>query len=477
MKLKNVSATQVDTYTACPRAWHFGWPRGFKTPPTAAMQRGTHIHSAAEFTVKHNGTLPTNQYAPYAEAMLPFLPIGQPKVLVEQPIRLETGPGLPPWIGYIDLLDDSRTLSPYLRITDHKTSSDFRYAKTPAELAENTQVISYAKYVFDSGHDEELVQVGHLYVHTKGDALPKRSLPKVLPVFTEVGRAQVEQVWARDLGTIEEMVRAAEVENTDLLEPRGTSNGQCQKYGGCPHRARCGISASPKIGTKREKEPGTMSNNFLARMQAAAAAKAGGTPSEAASVPQAVAKPVTPPPAAPQAAKPATGVLPPDAPSRTTPIKAKVAPVEAPAVDPRQEIIDKWPDADAEQAAAAPAPAKRPIGRPRKEKALTSDQGFVLFIDCMPVKDTGGDTTTMFEDWINPIRLTLNDEAMKAKNLPDYRLLPFAEEKALFAIAVNEQVGGGMPAALIVNSSSPGARDALDVLIPHARLVVRGLRG
>lgn len=459
MKLKNTSATQVETWTACPRAWHFQWVRGFKEPPTASMQRGTHIHAAAEFAQKNGGKLPDNEWAAYARSMLPHLPIGKDKVLVEHMFTIPTGKGLPPWLGYIDLVDDSRTFTPHLRIYDYKTTSDFRYAKTPQELSENSQVSSYAKWAYENGHDEEFVQVGHLYILT-AKKTPKT--PRVLPVLVDIDQPQVETVWARDLVKIEDMVHAAEIANTEKLEPKGTSNGQCKKYGGCPHRSRCGITQETGFGFGKAKEAGTMSNDFLKRLQEKKAATNGanahGPVSNVSSLPKVSAK-------AP------TGVLPPDAAPRTTPVKTKAPAVEA-------EIDHAEPQGVAEVAAAAVT--KRPVGRPRKEKtAAASGDGFALYIDCMPVKDVSADLEpTLFEDWVNPIRLSLNDETMKAKNLPDYRLLPFSEEKALFGLALNEKIGGGnMPPALIFNSSSPGARDALDVLIPHAKFVVRGLRG
>ncbi len=536
MKLRNVSATQVETHTACPRAWHFGWVRGFKTPPTEAMQRGTHIHSGAEHARKRSmelidtvdfttedaiaKTLPANDYAPYVRSMAPYLALGEEKVLVEQKIVLPTGPGLPPWLGYIDLLDDSRTLSPYLRITDHKTTSDFRYAKTPDELANNIQVVSYARYVFENGHDEDLIQVGHLYVKTQ-PKVPKE--PKVLPVFTEIDRPQVDRVWARDLTVVEQMVRDAEVTNTDLLPATGTTNGQCKKYGGCPHRQRCGLS--PESGFGKPKGTGTMSSDFLKRLQAAKGgaaapapaatpAAAPGAPAAAPKTAAAIAKAATP-------GKPATGVLPPDAPPRATAPKKAAAPppvveddieegaeptgaaeiaeaaraaapspalaaakARAAAARAEAEALEAVAVADAAalEAAAARAiapPAKKTRGPGKANGAAATNghaTGFELFIDCMPIKNNDGIDTTLFEDWINPIYLTLNDEVMQAKSLPDFRLLPFAEEKVMLTLAINDLVARNMPASLVVNSSAPGAKDALAVLIPHAKKITRGLR-
>lgn len=526
MKLRNVSASQVESWNACPRKWHFEKVRGFKEPPTAAQQRGTAIHAVAEYAVNHAGAMPDSPYVPFGQAMLPYLPIGQPRVLAEYKMNLATAPGLPPWFGVIDLVDDSRSMSKYLRITDHKTSSDFRYAKTPEELRENTQVACYAKWVYETGHDEEFVEVGHLYIHTKGDTIPKRKPPRILPVYTLVDQPQVERVWARDLLSVEAMVQATSIANTDLLEPRGTSNGTCTKYGGCPHRQRCGIRENAPSNRKLTKDqPATMSA-FLAKitaakaanpaLAAAAAAANASKPAEAASAP--ATAPKAPPaaaaaPAAGAVAGPAkgiaaalaakaqaaraaapTGIMPPDAASRVTPVKAKGTVAPPPPADEGGEEGDDVDHAVPTGAAeggdpepvTAPAPEKRPVGRPKKGStvsvapgtlsAFATRSGFALYVDCMPVKDTSGTGSMMFEDWVAPIIASLNEEVQTTKSLADYRMLPFSEEKTLFALAINAAISS-MPPALVVNSSASRARDALDVLIPHASLVVRGLRG
>lgn len=550
MKLNNTSASQVQAWTACPRAWHFRWVRGFKEPPTLAQQRGTLIHSLAENVVVSRGAALESQdfqknldgkwnnpHAPYALALLEHVPYREERILAERKFMLDTAPGLPPWMGFIDLIDDTRTRRQNLSIGDYKTTSDLRYAKTPAELQEDPQMTSYGRYIYDAGHDEPEVDVGHFYVHVKSDGPPKRSLPKTLPVFTTITPEIIAVSWDRDLLKVEAMVRAAEHDKTDTLEPLGTSNGQCSKYGGCPHRARCGITSQPfSFKSKTPTSPQTPKDptkmNFLDTLKAKA--KTNGVTPGTAAAPAPATKTTNPAPAA--AAKPAAsgflgalkkaeagagatqtgfqGVLAPDAAPRVTSTEKipDKAPDTAPQTDENGDDIDHAEPTGASEVGAAAEAAREEAaakkkGRPAgsKNKPKTEDEpktdaylegtakrgtvgaapntrpatraGFALYIDCYPAKELGREQMpVLFEDWIAPLRAALNERVMEASNLPDYRLLAYAQEKVAISEAVHGAMAQGMPAALVVSASSPGARDVLDVLIPHATLVVRPLK-
>jgi hypothetical protein len=365
--------------------------------------------------------------------MLPYMPIGQERVLTEHKFLLPTANGLPPWLGYIDLLDDSRTLTEFLRVLDYKSLSDFRYAKTPEELRKNTQVVCYARAVFEGGHDEEYVQVGHLYIKT-AKKTPRK--PKCLLRTVEVTREEVNAVWEKDLEIVSLCVEAAQETNADRL-PAPDDPGACNMYGGCPHRARCGLThAAPlarAFGNRKKNGKGNdMADSFLEKMRKAKGVSTPAPASEPASE-----------------AEGNKGVLASDATGRTTPV---------------------------ETSAPEPEPAKTKKTRKTRTKK-TNGTGFALYIDCMPTKDVDSNIDpTLFEDWINPICMSLNESVQKEKSLPDYRLLPYAEEKAMFALAVKEGLSE-MPETMVINSSTPGAKDAMGVLIPHATKVVRALRG
>jgi thiamine pyrophosphate-dependent acetolactate synthase large subunit-like protein len=54
-------------------------------------------------------------------------------------------------------------------------------------------------------------------------------------------------------------------------------------------------------------------------------------------------------------------------------------------------------------------------------------------------------------------------------------LLPYAEEKAAFAAAIEARVES-LPQVMVVHTGTPGAKDALGVLIPRAVEIVRAIR-
>ena len=165
------------------------------------------------------------------------------------------------------------------------------------------------------------------------------------------------------------------------------------------------------------------------------------------------------------------GVLADDAPSRETPVKTE----EEIAAEVALEKAQKNAEKARKKAAAA---AKKATKKTTAKKKTPTREGLHLFIDCMQIKDLNNNTgldPTLFEDWIGPIVENLNAETLEHKKLPDYRLLPYAEEKAAFATAITARIDN-LPQYMIVNTGTPGAKDALGVLIPHAVEIVKGFR-
>jgi len=297
------------------------------------MLRGTAIHKAIETYLLEN-RIEDNEWAKFVIAAKDHLPVPGDEFIVEKFFQLPTPAGVP-WIGYIDLLENRDPV----RVRDYKTTSDFRYAKTPHELAHNTQLISYAKHCYEEGHVGPL-ELGHVYLHTR------RKTPTVLYNHTIVNQPHVEVEWQKRLAVVDRMVIARQTESADDVEPNPNS---CGMYGGCPHRSRCGLSdnrsITARIGLTNTKGNNSMSNflDSLKQTQAAQAAAAPptaplGTPAAAPPAPPAAAPPTAPlgtpaaaPPAPPAAAPPTAplgtpaaapqipfGVVPPDAPPRTT---------------------------------------------------------------------------------------------------------------------------------------------------------------
>src|SRR5688500_9600191 len=111
---KNVSVTQVSTFRDCPRKWWFGWVARFPRPESPSTSRGLighrHNETYGRYLVKANGTVePPSKviedplHARYVEAALEFMPRPGERAAIETEFYLETGDGLPPWVGKIDV--------------------------------------------------------------------------------------------------------------------------------------------------------------------------------------------------------------------------------------------------------------------------------------------------------------------------------------------------------------------------------------
>ncbi len=524
-KLRNVSASQVGLFERCNRWWWWEKVAGHRLPPSPAMLRGTGIHSSIEHYLLH-GNMLDNEWKKYVVAAKPHLPEPGSNMLLEQKIVLDTGYSGVPWIGYIDLLEHNRDP---LRVRDYKTTSDFRYAKTPHELSCNTQMVSYARFCYEEGHVGQ-IELAHLYLHTR------RKTPTTKCVSALVNKDSIEKEWDQRLGTVGDMIAAATIESGEDISPNPSS---CGMYGGCPHRARCGISDSDsplkRIGLAQGKKETTMS--FLDRLKAKQAEKTGtngqtAPPAPITAVPVVEAAPAPPPPPV-QAVIP-TGITPPDAPARTTDVetaeaiqaaaapkatrgrkkmtaaqkaasKAARAKAVAEAAEAEAIALAKAEAAEAEAALPAPSPVTdAPAPTPAVEAApvptppsppspavqaaqqapvaaaapvpapvpAPAPAGLTLYVDCMPVKPSNSDYT-LFEDWF----MAIASEIAEAAEIVDYRLLPYAEEKAALTQAIiAAHTSNNLPKVMVVNTGSMGAKDALTVLSPYASQIIRSMR-
>lgn len=470
-KWNQTSATQHEAFQRCQRYWYFGWIDRLPRGTTVAQQRGTDIHAEAEWYLNNDkfrdkiytynmGTdeqpdLVEINHRPYIEALSEHLPVPKPRnkdLISEQKLNMQIGPGMPRWLGFVDV---GCSAGDPLRIIDIKTTSDFRYMKTEGELYTNIQVISYAKWVYEQFDYDGIIDVGLLYVKTNARTVPKK--PKTALVNVYVDKAEVEDVWQRELEVIREMKHISEtVKAAHDLEPTVTA---CGMFGGCPFQKECGI-ASDLVGSlfgvnKKKKENGKMSD-FLKNLKKSAAAKKKNGTSTTNGVKAVETKAEEEPkkkkfkPLKKKEkveAKEAT-ILPPDAPSRET-------------TDEESEVIQGEAQARAE--------------KKEKKKTATKRKSFTIYVDCTPEKFSGK-FPVLFEDWFQPIYESLNETAKEKGGKDSFWLLTFGEQKALVLSGVAEAAKEDLPNAMIVRKNTPGAMDALGALLPHATHVIQGTR-
>jgi hypothetical protein len=246
---------------------------------TGALATGTEVHAMLEdYLLK--GWWPTadHPHRTKFDAVVPLLPRPKtPGMLVEHEFEFEVYPGGPIMVGGIDValppwktggdMDGTMVDLWYAGVDDHKTTSDMKYAKTPEQLAVNTQLIIYAYYLFrlpalvgwnilpdewrpvwEGGLDR--IRLRHNYIKTKnvvrrGDAAQ---------VGVEVTWEQVAKEWAGIVADVKDMEALSDrlwddlhaIQNEparlDLLiqEVEGdTTAERCHMYQGCDHKGRC----------------------------------------------------------------------------------------------------------------------------------------------------------------------------------------------------------------------------------------------
>jgi hypothetical protein len=531
----NWSVSQVDLFLDCARKHYFKHVLRLPDPSNEAAARGVSIHKASE-----NTSARLAQGAPLADALsahdtadAPWMPYvralagagilprpGEPHAR-EHRFSLPTHTGIP-LIGVIDLILDERTP---IDLTDLKSVSDIRYAKTPIELLTNLQLNVYAHYIFENAPEHDVVRARLAYVEAKKKPL-KTKLPRVVNVHVDLERENVRRLW---LGYVPfgdqtkdhrlplvlgEMLRTAtECDDFNDVPPTTTT---CTKYGGCPYRTQCGLSPFAGVASARNHEPlkrmtieESKTMGFLSKN--APTNGGSGTPSSVAkpqTAPAAAAPPAAPKPTGFLARAKAAGAIPTEADRQAkldqdfgkATVPTGVVPPDAP---PRMTArASELPQNDVQASEATEEPTEAPKKRGRPRKVVQTDEGAgdggevdsapvpwkatgtakgsffgpTIFVDCLPVK--GGEDVTTLEDWWGPLAMDLNAWAQEEKKVSDYRLLDFSSEKAAISLAVADKIAkSGLPPTLLVSSSSGISRDVLPLILPHARTVIRALRG
>ncbi len=228
----------------------------------------------------------------------------------------------------------ARGITPF--VSDHKTTSDFRYAKSPSDLRKDPQGVIYAMAVMDY-YGSDQADLIWTYMLTKGARKAKRVHLRVLRADVEIEFAKIE-------------LTAAEIGTTHLAQPSPltlpANTAACSAYGGCPYRGNCtDLSTVNTQGKKMTQATEDFLNSMTQQMP----------PSE---------RPVAP----------VTGTVSADLPDWMTalvdPIKVQTTTILPPPLD--QVLIN--PPGEAEPASASllpvpPPPVAKPAGTRAKRRS------------------------------------------------------------------------------------------------------------
>ncbi len=174
---------------------------------------------------------------------------------------------IPPYVGFIDhMILDAEVPT----IADHKTAKKREYARTPAKLAEDGQVLSYAAVPLVLRPDVDLVKLRHNVFLKNADAPTP-----VYPVNAEAPLAKVRATWDRIRASSAEMLRIREdaPKIVDAGNPyrradnwkkvrsaieEGRTKEACDKYGGCAFKDVCFGRATAEQVVRRLDSPDPM---------------------------------------------------------------------------------------------------------------------------------------------------------------------------------------------------------------------------
>jgi hypothetical protein len=253
-----ITTADPNSYGGCLRRWWYEKVDGKEAPTTDAMRGGTALHTEIEARLKTGSSL----MSPLALAGGHYVPHPGQGLLIEQPIHFVTA-GNVHIFGHVDLyntrqeyIDPDGVLQrdpPWsFEVKDWKTTSDFQYAKSERELAENIQLNTYSEAGFRSWPDMEWSRHTHVYFRTRG-------APRSQLVTIRRSREEVALRWEYAESVVRSMADISRETSAEHVTPNPAS---CNAYRGCPHHTYCTAyhrtsldSLYTKIATDFTKEP------------------------------------------------------------------------------------------------------------------------------------------------------------------------------------------------------------------------------
>jgi hypothetical protein len=230
------SASKISDFRLCPRLVYWQQVEKLKKPTHPAAALGTRIHKLVENYLLYSA-VPTDDSleARAAIASIPFLPppplpVDDVEAYFKELHLLDSGFFVN---GRIDIVERAQH-----RITDLKTTSAEKWAKTEDQLLVDPQAILYALKFINAW---SVVRFRLLYTKTRP---PFNAWPVEVRMNASYVEDMVAKMIEQDLRPIHEILQADCASDVPHNAP-----GACKAYGGCFFQGKCEIANHRRVAT------------------------------------------------------------------------------------------------------------------------------------------------------------------------------------------------------------------------------------
>lgn len=444
--LQSVSPSQIKTFNSCARSWWFDKVAGLRPEEEAEhFAVGTNLHKQQEDFYEF-GKLPENESC---RLVLSYPGVPDRRIsglFIEEPRNYDLGlyaAGIP-MRGRIDLRAPPNDGT--FTILDWKSCKNFKYCKTPEELARDIQGIVYLKYGFRVYPETKWGRFIHAYIRTE-------KLGAQVVDSGPLDRNHVDAVYQEIENTVEQIKITAAIKNQDEVP---YNKSACFAYGGCPYQKHCNAFRKKK---ETNETMNTLDNGFLARMRAAknkdtqTTLQVGSNENKSGinfEVPKTGVVGIASGGLAPE-----VNIVPPDAPK---PEKQEPGPEV-------KKILDEISE-------------RGYVDDHSESKTTSARDCLYLYVDCFPVKRQTTIALKNLEDLIKEVEFgvykSLEAQGKLSKSTPcfDLRQVPYGQGVAELVARFKQNP----PTGLVLASSNGLSGIVAEALIPLATEVYKGVR-
>ncbi len=216
-------------------------------PDTVAKTFGTTMHLILEHWLRDAKTPGFSKEASAAKRSIPHLPVPGAGLIIERKFErvLEDGTVYYSTADVIDARPQAQLVRSKngqgVRLLDHKSTANLKYAKTPDELGRDVSAVAYAietrRVLEEMGIDEK-------EIHCRWNYVPRLSNDPCVPVEFTVTRAAQRERWSQTLDSVGKMRRISDATAAGGVRWQDvTPNyGACDNFGGCQFRAQCAMA-------------------------------------------------------------------------------------------------------------------------------------------------------------------------------------------------------------------------------------------